>query len=535
MADINTVYGNAYNNFTAEQKEKFQELVEQMDESSSSSGTAGTGTAYTNLSATQSGLLQAAGITADQWNGLNAAQQGLIMTSLDAIMTPPTVGAGAPSSGVATNPTILSDQEALHEAQVQQQNLENAELVALSASNSSDKIMTDPNATFEYTDPETGEVSQMSVKDFMEQQGLDVPSTSSNGREVGWTPSQWATVANTLDTAQNDNVQNVTDATLKYAKDVGDNLPPGSSQTTMDALAQLNEMVIQQQNAEACKAAVDAQEGQGLMNMDTTTFTYTDPTTGETSQMSVKDYCDQENIPYSNEDGDDTLGRGEQQQLQDSLNTEISTNNTQIQAQTQIVINDSTLDQVNSGGGGGDTPGIPSSSDCKAAGINDIMTMDLGSLMYMVLNTRASALDNQVRQYAATVQRENVELQNYNAAMEVAESNTNVTSATSGTQTFKYTDPVTGEVSDMSVSDFMDQEGIAYPNDDGDNKYSADEWNTIVTNIKGGTSSLTSQSQLDTTDMQQEIDKYQQTTDMITNFESKWHSMLTSIIGNLSR
>ena len=142
--------------------------------------------------------------------------------------------------------------------------------------------------------------------------------------------------------------------------------------------------------------------------------------------------------------------------------------------------------------------------------------------------------DDKVNQYYKMVHMENIQMQNLNNAMALAQSQTNVSNATSSQQTFKYTDPETGATSDMKLKDFMGAQSIPYPSDP-DNKFSKDEWSTVVANIKTASDSLSSTNQVDMMKLQSVLNKENQMSSMTSNIMSKENTASMSIIGNMAR
>lgn len=158
--------------------------------------------------------------------------------------------------------------------------------------------------------------------------------------------------------------------------------------------------------------------------------------------------------------------------------------------------------------------------------------IDLATLMFTVQTERADLLDGMVRDQAAKIQYNNERLKEFNQAMSLAnqygESGGDLDNVTMEALNFN-----TGEIETMSVQAFLNSRGVSTPNDDGDGNYSKEEINLVVTNIKNSVDSLTSSSQLDMTQLQSTMNKYNQTFEALTNFISKYNQTLSTIIGNL--
>ena len=140
--------------------------------------------------------------------------------------------------------------------------------------------------------------------------------------------------------------------------------------------------------------------------------------------------------------------------------------------------------------------------------------------------------EDKVNQYYKMVHMENIQMQNLNNAMELAQSQTNVSSATSSQQTFKYTDPETGATSDMKFKDFLAAQDIPYPTDP-DNKFSKDEWNTVLANCKSASDSISSNNQVDMMKLQSVLNKSNQMSSMTSDIMSKENTAAMGIIGNM--
>jgi len=140
--------------------------------------------------------------------------------------------------------------------------------------------------------------------------------------------------------------------------------------------------------------------------------------------------------------------------------------------------------------------------------------------------------DDKVNQYYSMVHAENVQLENMNNAMELAQSQTNVSSATSSTQTFTYTDPDTGATSQMGFKAYCSQEGIDVPSDP-DNKFDKDEWNTVLQNVKTASDSISSTNQVDMMKLQSVLNKANQAATQASDIMSKENTANMGIIGNM--
>lgn len=137
--------------------------------------------------------------------------------------------------------------------------------------------------------------------------------------------------------------------------------------------------------------------------------------------------------------------------------------------------------------------------------------IDISDIALAVGLESMQAYDQKVQGYYEKVHKENVELANLNNAMEAAQTNADSPSGKTSDATFQYTDLSTDPptTKDMSVSDFMDQMGISRPGDP-DNYYDKNEWNTVLSNLKTESDTLSSTSQVDMMKLQSLLNKQQQ-------------------------
>lgn len=140
--------------------------------------------------------------------------------------------------------------------------------------------------------------------------------------------------------------------------------------------------------------------------------------------------------------------------------------------------------------------------------------------------------DQQIQTYYGIVHQENIEMQNMNNAMAKANAvASDGTKNSTSSATFSYTDPQTGATSTMSVASFMDKEGISRPSD-SDNKYSTDEWNTVVSNLKTQLDNTQSMSQTDTMKLQSILNKQQESESASASIMKTSHD---AIMDNISK
>ncbi|HOB61164.1 MAG TPA: virulence-associated V antigen [Candidatus Competibacteraceae bacterium] len=160
--------------------------------------------------------------------------------------------------------------------------------------------------------------------------------------------------------------------------------------------------------------------------------------------------------------------------------------------------------------------------------------VDLATLMFTVQSERATLLDGMVRNQASKIQYNNERLKELNEAMSkvnnLGQSGGNLGNVSMQALNTSKNPPV---IETMTVQQFLDMKGVETPNKDKDNNYSKEEIALITTNIKNSVDSLTSTSQLDMTQLQSTMSKYNQTFEALSNFISKYFQSLQTITGNL--
>ena len=161
--------------------------------------------------------------------------------------------------------------------------------------------------------------------------------------------------------------------------------------------------------------------------------------------------------------------------------------------------------------------------------------VDLATLMFSVQTERADLLDDMVRDQAAKIQYNNDRLKELNEAMSMVNAKTPEGDDTSTICYDKIDalDPATGEIKSYDLDDFLESRGVKLPAGDGNGNYDKEEFNVIVTNTKNSIDSLTSTSQLDMTQLQSTMSKYNQTFEALSSFLSKYYQSLSTITGNL--
>lgn len=199
-------------------------------------------------------------------------------------------------------------------------------------------------------------------------------------------------------------------------------------------------------------------------------------------------------------------------------------------------------------GGNLPTTIAPTQGTTSTNNVNNIpaesVKMDLATLMFTVQSERATLLEGMVRGQAAKIQYNNERLKELNQAMSLV----NKYGETGGKLDDKITalNPQTGQMETTTVQTFLQSRGIAMPAGSMDKtnfnykpggeilfKYSKEDIALITSNIKNSIDSLTSTSQLDMTQLQATMNKYNQTFEALSSFISKYFQSLQTITSNL--
>ncbi|WP_448217981.1 hypothetical protein [Endozoicomonas sp. 2B-B] len=148
----------------------------------------------------------------------------------------------------------------------------------------------------------------------------------------------------------------------------------------------------------------------------------------------------------------------------------------------------------------------------------DFSKPSLDALVMSVLTARAEIIEVQLRDQIQSIQDKNAQLEVANDWLAKAKAK-KADAGTSGTTTFS-----------QEYKDFWDSLGAKYQS--GNDHNSAD-WEVNIEGLKTKIEALTSQSQLETTKLQQTINKYNQSFEMLSNFVNKYYQSLSTIIQNL--
>lgn len=148
----------------------------------------------------------------------------------------------------------------------------------------------------------------------------------------------------------------------------------------------------------------------------------------------------------------------------------------------------------------------------------DFAKPSLDAMIMAVLTARADILQNQLEEQIESINQKNQTLEEANAMLARAKE----LKSNAGT-------------SDTSR---MPRDMVDYWNSLGAKKASGEnhkssEWDVNIEGLKGKIEALTSQSQLETTKLQQTINKYNQTFEMLSNFMNKYFQSISTIIQNM--
>ena len=148
----------------------------------------------------------------------------------------------------------------------------------------------------------------------------------------------------------------------------------------------------------------------------------------------------------------------------------------------------------------------------------DFSKPSLDALVMSVLSARAEIIETQLREQIQSIQEKNAALEEANTWLAKAK-NRKADAGTSGTSEF-----------DSTFQAYWSSLGAEHQ--EGTNHNSAD-WDVNVEGLKAKIEALTSQSQLETTKLQQTINKYNQSFEMLSNFINKYYQSLSTVIQNL--
>ncbi len=152
----------------------------------------------------------------------------------------------------------------------------------------------------------------------------------------------------------------------------------------------------------------------------------------------------------------------------------------------------------------------------------DFSKPSLDALVMSVLTGRAEIIEIQLRDQIESIQDKNNRLEEANDWLAKAKEQ-KADAGTSGSSSFS-----------QEFQDYWNSLGAEYQGkDNGDFSHNSADWDVNVEGLKAKIEALTSQSQLETTKLQQTINKYNQSFEMLSNFINKYYQSLGTVIQNL--
>ena len=153
----------------------------------------------------------------------------------------------------------------------------------------------------------------------------------------------------------------------------------------------------------------------------------------------------------------------------------------------------------------------------------DFSRPSLDALVMSVLTARAEIIEVQLRDQITSIQEKNAQLEEANTWLTRAKGQ-KADAGSSGTSRFDR------EYDGVSFEEYWGRMNAERQDNLAHN--SAD-WDVNIEGLKAKIEALTSQSQLETTKLQQTINKYNQSFEMLSNFINKYYQSLSTLIQNL--
>ncbi|MGI9281192.1 MAG: hypothetical protein ACR2PX_16420 [Endozoicomonas sp.] len=156
----------------------------------------------------------------------------------------------------------------------------------------------------------------------------------------------------------------------------------------------------------------------------------------------------------------------------------------------------------------------------------DFSKPSLDALVFSVLSARAEIIEVQLRDQIQSIQDKNAQLERANDWLARARAK-KAEAGTSGSSTF-----------DQEFRDYWESLDAEFQTTDTNTDtevldHNSADWDVNIEGLKSKIEALTSQSQLETTKLQQTINKYNQSFEMLSNFINKYYQSLSTIIQNL--
>ncbi|USE35288.1 hypothetical protein [Endozoicomonas sp. SCSIO W0465] len=151
----------------------------------------------------------------------------------------------------------------------------------------------------------------------------------------------------------------------------------------------------------------------------------------------------------------------------------------------------------------------------------DFTKPSLDALIMGVLTARADILQTQLEEQIESINQKNDLLEEANSYLAKAKEK-KAAAGTSG-----------HSLMTQDMLDFWNKLGAGTDRSGNDDSHNSAEWDANIEHLKSKIESLTSQSQLQTTKLQQTINKYNQTFEMLSNFINKYFQSISTIIQNM--
>ncbi|MDD7805460.1 MAG: hypothetical protein PUP46_07860 [Endozoicomonas sp. (ex Botrylloides leachii)] len=155
----------------------------------------------------------------------------------------------------------------------------------------------------------------------------------------------------------------------------------------------------------------------------------------------------------------------------------------------------------------------------------NLKKVSIDALVMSVLTKRAEIIEVQLRDQISSIQLKNSELEVSNDFLARSKEG----KANAGDNTSTFTD---------EFIEYWESIGAEYQRSDRDGgvpglQHRSADWDVNIEGLKAKIEALTSQSQLETTKLQQTINKFNQAFEMLSNFINKYYQSINTIIQNL--
>ncbi len=154
----------------------------------------------------------------------------------------------------------------------------------------------------------------------------------------------------------------------------------------------------------------------------------------------------------------------------------------------------------------------------------DYSKPSLDALVFSVLQTRAEVIEEQLRDQITAIQQQNKDLEEANDWLANARG--------------RRANAAAGDTDDNPGRSPFDAPFVEYwtrvgARSQGAGNHTKDDWDVNIAGLQGVIEAKTSESQLDSTKLQQTINKYNQSFEMLSSFVNKYYQSLSTTIQNL--